>query len=611
MSDYSPELIPECKETQLIRFQSRVVGPPARRQSMRIINLVLCVLCIFSGILGVAYLGFDPLVRSLVLKKLVLSNSSETFHIWEDPGISPHFKVYFFNLTNPEAVFEGTEKPKLVEVGPYTFRQKWLKQNITWHDNGTISYKTRKVFTFKPSESCDFCLEKDMITTVNVPAISAYHKIHGKNFGSWKNAFVEGSIKLFHNVWMRKNVSDLLWGYDEKLFKASQFLPDPPPFEKFGLFLERDTSDENILGEYSMYTGEGDPYKLATIHSYNGNTEMSFWNDSQCDKVHGSDGASFNPYIKKNDTLWFFNDQLCRAIPLVFEKDIQQEGLPGLRFVPREDVFMSAKKYPENRCYAGEGREEGDGVFDVTVCQFGAPIVLSWPHFLGAEQKYRDAVEGLNPEKSKHGFWFDIQDVTGTTLSAKARFQINMKVPNLESFTDLSKVNTTVIPIVWLEEGIDELGPKIVGVLKKAVTEPTEWKKIILYVWTGVFVTLLLLSSVAVARCLLNRASVSRVERVREHVEKLMIHGQINDTHSQLITPMLDSGESSRCTTATHSRTSSEGVTPHYAVLNKVVNQNPAGIEEEVLPARPHTLLPPYTDTPSLLNSGANYSQSV
>ena len=68
---------------------------------------------------------------------------------------------------------------------------------------------------------------------------------------------------------------------------------------RFGLFLDKDTSNENILGEYSMYTGEGDPYKLSTIHSYNGKTEMSFWNDSQCNKVHGSDGASFNPYIKK------------------------------------------------------------------------------------------------------------------------------------------------------------------------------------------------------------------------------------------------------------------------------------------------------------------------
>ena len=61
---------------------------------------VLCVLCIFSGILGVAYLGFDPLVRSLVLKRLVLSNTSETFHIWENPGISPHFKVTKIALQN-------------------------------------------------------------------------------------------------------------------------------------------------------------------------------------------------------------------------------------------------------------------------------------------------------------------------------------------------------------------------------------------------------------------------------------------------------------------------------------------------------------------------------
>ena len=60
-----------------------------------------------------------------------------------------------------------------------------------------------------------------------------------------------------------------------------------------------------------------------------------------------------------------------------------------------------------------------------------------------------------------------------------------MKVPNVADFSALSKVNTTVIPILWLEEGIDELGPEIVGVLKKAVTEPMEWKQVILYVWTG------------------------------------------------------------------------------------------------------------------------------
>ena len=94
-------------------------------------------------------------------------------------------------------------------------------------------------------------------------------------------------------------------GKSSTLGKNKDFLEEYTPmnviqyFDRFGLFLNRDSSDENVLGEYSMYTGEGDPYKLSTIHSYDGKTEMNFWNDSQCNKVHGSDGASFNPYIKE------------------------------------------------------------------------------------------------------------------------------------------------------------------------------------------------------------------------------------------------------------------------------------------------------------------------
>ena len=99
--------------------------------------------------------------------------------------------------------------------------------------------------------------------------------------------------------------------------------------------------------------------------------------------------------------------------------------------------------------------------------------VLSWPHFLNAAEKYQGAVEGLNPDPNSHGFWFDIQQVTGTTLSAKviysptsfvqcfdhqARIQINMSVKKMWMFETLSSVNDTLIPILWLEEGFDELG---------------------------------------------------------------------------------------------------------------------------------------------------------
>ena len=78
------------------------------------INLILSfpgllVSCIFSGIVGLAYLAFDPLVRSLILKKMVLSTSSENFKMWEDPPINPHLKVEYiiksFNNNNIFGIF--------------------------------------------------------------------------------------------------------------------------------------------------------------------------------------------------------------------------------------------------------------------------------------------------------------------------------------------------------------------------------------------------------------------------------------------------------------------------------------------------------------------------
>ena len=86
----------------------------------------------------------------------------------------------------------------------------------------------------------------------------------------------------------------------------------------------------------------------------------------------GSDGATFNPYIQKEETLYFFNDQLCRAMPLVFEKKVTASTLPGYRFVPHPDVFMSPKSVPENDCYCVDEtlcEMVGDGMFGVSKCQ--------------------------------------------------------------------------------------------------------------------------------------------------------------------------------------------------------------------------------------------------
>ena len=74
-------------------------------------------------------------------------------------------------------------------------------------------------------------------------------------------------------------------------------------------------------------------------------------------------------------------------------------------------------------------------MFAVSKCQFQAPIVLSWAHFLHADKSIRDKITGMTePELEKHGFWFDIQPITGTTMSAKARIQINVAVQQSDYF---------------------------------------------------------------------------------------------------------------------------------------------------------------------------------
>ena len=53
--------------------------------------------------------------------------------------------------------------------------------------------------------------------------------------------------------------------------------------------------------------------------------------------------------------------------------------------------------YPENNAYCTPpGNCMGRGVLNISVCT-GGPIVLSLPHFNQADERYLNAVEGMQP----------------------------------------------------------------------------------------------------------------------------------------------------------------------------------------------------------------------
>ena len=59
----------------------------------------------------------------------------------------------------------------------------------------------------------------------------------------------------------------------------------------------------------------------------------------------GGDGSVFHPDILKNETLYVFNKDACQSIPIVFEKEIDSNGIPGYRYVnldPTVAIYFNA-----------------------------------------------------------------------------------------------------------------------------------------------------------------------------------------------------------------------------------------------------------------------------
>ena len=122
----------------------------------------------------------------------------------------------------------------------------------------------------------------------------------------------------------------------------------------------------------------------------------------------------------------------------------------------------------------------GDGMFAVPKCHSDIPYVLSWVHFLDANPEFQDNIMGLtSPDPNEHRFWFDIHPTTGTTLSAKARIQVNLAVrPDDYFYGDgYFNGNDTIVPLLWVEEGFDELSPELLDKVNQMVTNPPVHKR--------------------------------------------------------------------------------------------------------------------------------------
>jgi len=85
---------------------------------------------------------------------------------------------------------------------------------------------------------------------------------------------------------------------------------------------------------------------------------------------------------------------------------------------------------------------------------------MSTPHFLDGDDRLWQAFGGLLPIRDLHETHFDLEPATSAAVNASKRIQLNLDVRKYFVGNSLEKLNDTIFPVLWVDEGasLDQTG---------------------------------------------------------------------------------------------------------------------------------------------------------
>ncbi|CAO1409251.1 unnamed protein product [Diamesa tonsa] len=401
---------------------------------------------------GASFAIFWPQTfQYLMHKELKLTPEARSYQEWKQPSVPLYMDIYFFNWTNPEDLSNNMTKPIMKELGPYRFREKPEKINITFNDNSTVSYKTMSTFFFD-DEGSNGTLD-DIITTINVVSVGAAAK--ARDWPYIKQKTVSMGLTVYEQeIHVTKSARELLFeGYEDNMVLMAKENPifdtGEIPFDRIGWFYKRNATAE-LTGYFNAHTGVDDIRKLGTIQEWNFNKNNKYY-DGKCSKLYGSTGEFFPPGQTRNKPIALFTPDMCRSVPFDYEKDVDVHGVTGYRYTGGARAVDNGTLYPENKCFCGEDCMPS-GVMNISACRYESPVFMSFPHYYAGDPFYLNQVDGLKPIKEKHQPFFTIEPTTGAPLEVTARFQANFLIRNNEDIALFQEAPRVIIPVMWFEQ---------------------------------------------------------------------------------------------------------------------------------------------------------------
>ncbi|XP_045469204.1 scavenger receptor class B member 1-like [Harmonia axyridis] len=396
---------------------------------------------------GVSTLIWTPFDISLK-ERLRMRPGLPAFDWWQSPPDEVLLKVYIFNITNVDRFLSGEDaKLNLQEIGPIVYREKLLHTNVTFNDNGTLTYvATRKAIYLPEENNIDL---NQTITVANLPVL-------GMASYFWDSPFFEkfGFNMLVSssnaNVTTQMTIYNYLWNYTEPIVEMGKNIaPKLVPVNNLGVLAR---IYENFSDTVTVYVGtENGNEKFFLIDKYDGSEYLPSHGDKCEDKVvNSTEGVAYPQYLTKNSIIRYWRKTLCFVTSLLFEYEKEFYGVNTYKYTLANNTYDRTE--PEEKdCYKMDPVLPS-GLRDTSQCFWDFPIGTSFPHFLYGDPKLKDFVDGLQPEKSKHESYVYVEPTIGIPITSRARSQSNLILRKLEGFNgDIDKFSEQVIPMFWAD----------------------------------------------------------------------------------------------------------------------------------------------------------------
>ncbi|XP_076281251.1 sensory neuron membrane protein 1 isoform X2 [Lasioglossum baleicum] len=395
---------------------------------------------------------------------------SQMRDIWSNLPIPMDFQIHLFNVTNPVEITAG-EKPILQDVGPFLYDQyKEKVEQVERDEDDSIEYRVKTTWYFNAAKSNGLTGEEELILpnllalmTIKVVlkeqpgVIGVVSKAMDSIFRKPQTIFMKVKAKdfLFDGIPIDCNVKDFAGSTICGVLKdRDDLIPAGGNIYLLSLFGTKNNSVDP--GRLRVKRGRKNYKDLGRVIEFNGEPALTIYDGEYCNTLNGTDATIFPPLMTREDSIISFSPEICRSVTAPYRYDSKIKGLHTYHF---SADYGDVKSNPDEKCFCSTPDTCLDkDLMDLEKC-VGVPLIGSQPHFLGAEQKYLDMIDGLNPNPEEHDLSMDFDPLTATPVNAHKRLQFNMFLGPVEKFRLMKKFPECLFPLFWVDEGILLEGP--------------------------------------------------------------------------------------------------------------------------------------------------------